>query len=149
MKYMIMLAVLAASACEAQDLKLEVEVNSVGSVMVYLTNVSKEPVTVLTKGLSRVTRHGQKVIAELSPNKYMRRKTLIKQSLTEYYPVVLAPGQTTWIQYHGVRDKGYDKEATSFQLAYSIDEAWGRLHNVWHGDTEAAPIPLKDGQFAE
>jgi len=147
MKYIIMLAVLVASVCEAQDLELEVEVNSVGSVMVYLTNVSKEPVTVLTKGLSRVTRNGQKVITELSPNKYTRGKTPIKQSLTEYHPVVLDPGQTTWIQYHGVRDKGYDEEATSFQLVYCIDEAWARLHNVWHGKAEADPIPLKDGQF--
>ncbi len=146
-RYIVMLAVLAASLCGAQDLELETEVNLVGSVMVYLTNDSKKPVTVLTKGLSRMTSKGEKVITELSPNRYKRGKTLIKQSLTEYHPVTLEPGQTTWIQYHGVEDKGYDKGATSFQLVYFVDDAWGRLHGVWHGRTEAKPIPLRNGRF--
>lgn len=148
MRTMIGLLLLVASAGAAAELSLEVDVNSVGTVEVYLTNASDSPVTVLTKGLARKRYHADgNVTVRLSPTMYNHGDKPLKQSLVDYHPVVLDPGQTTWIQHHGVSNEGHPETATSLTVVYAIDQTWGNLHATWHGTAEAPPIPLKNGAF--
>lgn len=146
----VVLALSSALAAEGSDLKLEIEVNTVGSVLLFITNNGDKPVTVLTSGLARITSHEAKTCIILSPAELVRlkpEKRLLKQSLSKYCPVTLEPGETTYIDNHGISSEGYAQKVESVEIVYEIPENWGQLHGVWHGRLVLSPIRVEKGKM--
>ena len=112
-KKFILIAFLAyASVCHSSDLVLDVEIRK-HDLMLYLKNTGQKAISVLTNHLSLWTNEGEPIKAELSPIRLVKDGELIKQSISGYFPVILKPGETTWVQYHMIKKSGYSKESKS------------------------------------
>jgi hypothetical protein len=131
------------------DLSLNVEVNSVGSLLLYVTNDSDTDITMITSGLSKAssgTRHMSVQLEPLVLVKLNPERKLLKQSLAPYWPVTLKPGETTYIQ-HSIAGHGYKKEMEQIDIEYNVPQRWGKLHGVWSGKLTTGNLQVNNGKI--
>ena len=120
-------ATFSINAAIASELQLHVEKLKIGTKQVYIENIGKKEVLLLTKGLSYLT-SGSKT--EISPPRYVwirnGKKLKLKDSLEKYAPVLLKPGEITFIDTPSIR-------GNSGTVIYKIDSGWAELHGTWSG----------------
>lgn len=131
------------------DLSLDVEVNSVGSLLLYVTNDGDTDITMITSGLSKTSSGTKHIRMQLEPLVLVKlnpERKLLKQSLTSYWQVTLKPGETTYIK-HSIAGHGYKQEVEKIDIEYNVPERWGKLHGVWSGKLTTGDLQVINGKI--
>ena len=115
----------------ASELVMHIEKSKFGNVYVYIENIGVEEHLILTSQLAYVSSDKK---TEISPNTYVWRrdgnKVVLKDSIEKYGPVLLKPGEITFISNPLINNP-------SGTVVYNIPRKWAKLHNTWSGTLRA------------
>jgi hypothetical protein len=123
----ILLGLMINGVVNATELKMHIETSKSGTNHVYIENVGSQNHLVITKGLSSWTSGTE---TEISPDTHVwirnNKKIILKASIEKYGPVLLKPGEITFIERPLINNK-------SGTVIYKIKDEWAALHGTWSG----------------
>lgn len=115
----------------ASELVMHIEKSKFGNIYVYIENRGEEDHLILTSQLAYVSSDKK---TEISPDTYVwirdGNKIILKDSIEKYGPVLLKPGEVTFIKNPLI-------STPSGTVVYSIPQKWAKLHNTWAGTLRA------------